>query len=132
MKTNKISIKPFSAKATFGLTLGYTEDLIPKTAVIQSIQVYQDQLISKRNIYLSVSITECSIVLSGQNEPHLQLNFINYPKFPLEETDLKQEIEKMIQHLMGKFQQNRVVIAYKDETIMLERSSEIDPKILKN
>jgi hypothetical protein len=59
----------------------------------------------------------------------LKLNFINYPKFPLKETLLKKEIEKITKALMKEFDQNRVVIEYLDETVMLEGSDRIDPRI---
>ncbi len=125
----KKTIKPFSAKVTFGLEKGYTKKLIKKSLVIKSIQKYQDNLIKEKNISLSVSLSECSIILSGQVEPHVNLNFINYPKFPLKEKVLKIEIENMTRSLMKEFEQNRVVIEYLDETIMLENSELIDPRI---
>lgn len=78
---------------------------------------------------LSVSLSECDVVLSGQVEPHLNLHFINYPKFPLKESALKIEIENLTMYLMKEFEQNRVVIEYLDETVMLENSDSIDPRI---
>jgi len=117
---------------TLGLEKGYTGNLIEKSLVIKFIQNYQDHLIKDKNIMLSVSLSECTIILSGQEEPHLNLNFINYPKFPLEETVLKSEIENMTKSLMSEFQQNRVIIEYLDETVMLEKSFETDPRIKLN
>lgn len=70
-------------------------------------------------------------MLSGQVEPHLQLNFINYPKFPLKENILKIEIENLTRAVMQKFEQNRVVIEYLNETVMFEDSELIDPRIKK-
>ena len=52
--------------------------------VTEYLQSYQDALIKEKNICLSVCVTECSIVFSGQNEPHLKFGFINYPRFPME------------------------------------------------
>jgi len=124
--------KPFSAKVTFGLEIGYTKELIEKSLIIKSIQEYQDNLIKEKDIPLSVSLSECSIILSGQEEPHLNLNFINYPKFPLKEKVLKNEIENMTKSLMSEFKQNRVVIEYLDETVMFENSVNIDPRIKQN
>ena len=70
-------------------------------------------------------------MLSGQVEPHLQLNFINYPKFPLKENILKIEIENLTRAVMQKFEQNRVVLEYLNETVMFEDSELIDPRIKK-
>lgn len=131
MNFKKIAIVPFSAKMTLGLELGYTKKLIKKEEVIKYLQEYQEQLINDKNLVLSVSISESIIVLSGQVEPHLQLNFINYPKFPLKENVLKIEIENLTRAIMQKFEQNRVVIEYLNETVMFEDSELIDPRIKK-
>lgn len=128
----KVSIEPFSAKVTLGLEIGYTNQLIERSEIVKSLQAYQNQLIKDKNLILSVSISVCDIVLSGQVEPHLKLNFINYPKFPMEVKVLKIEIENLTKYLMNEFEQNRVVIEYLDETIMLENSELIDPRIKVN
>ncbi|QXP70025.1 hypothetical protein H0I29_15620 [Polaribacter sp. R2A056_3_33] len=129
MNITKKTLKPFSAKVTLGLELGYTEKLIEKTEIIQYLQKIQKDLILTENIYLSVSISDTNIVMSGQIEPHILLSFINYPKFPLKPEKLKKEIEKLTKQLMRKFKQNRIVIEYLDETVMLEQSKEIDNRI---
>ena len=125
----KISIKPFSATINIGLEYGYEGKPIQKQDIINHIQEYQNALIKNQGVYLSCSITECDIVLSGQVEPHLKIGFIDYPKFPIEHTVLKQEIEKLTESLMEKFNQNRIVIEFDDETIMLEQTEEIDSRI---
>lgn len=135
LKTNqlkKTSIKPFSAKVTIGLEIGYTKKLIDKSEIIKSLQNYQNQLIKDKNLILSASMSVCDIILSGQIEPHLRLNFINYPKFPLEEKVLKIEIDNLTKYLMNEFEQNRVIIEYLDETVMFENSELIDPRIKVN
>lgn len=129
MKYNKTTISPFLAKVTLGLELAYTKKLIDKSEIVNYLQEYQNHLINEKELFLSVSISECTIVLSGQIEPHLKLNFINYPKFPLQESILKNEIEKLTKCLMEKFEQNRVIIEYLDETVMFENSKLIDPRI---
>ena len=125
----KTSIPPFSGVLTIGLEYGYKKVSIDENEIIAHIQDYQNKLIENSQIYLSVSITKCNIVLSGQKEPHLKIGFINYPKFPLLPTTLKEEIEKLANELMLAFKQNRVVIEYLDETIMLEQTEDIDPRI---
>jgi hypothetical protein len=129
MEVTKKTVKPFSAKVTFGLELGYTGELIEKTEIIQHIQKIQNNLIKNKDIFLSVSISESNIVMSGQIEPHVTLSFINYPKFPLKVEILKKEIEELTKQLMNKFKQNRTIIEYLDETVMLEQREEIDPRI---
>lgn len=131
MEVIKKTIKSFSAKVTIGLELGYTGELIEKTKIIKHIQKIQNELIKNKDIFLSVSISECNIVMSGQIEPHLILSFINYPKFPLKIETLKKEIEQLTKQLMNKFKQNRTIIEYLDETVMLEQQGKIDPRIKK-
>jgi CRISPR/Cas system endoribonuclease Cas6 (RAMP superfamily) len=77
MEVIKKTVKPFSAKVTLGLELGYTGELIEKTEIIQHIQKIQNNLIKNKDIFLSVSISESNIVMSGQIEPHVTLSFIN-------------------------------------------------------
>ncbi|TDT44970.1 hypothetical protein CLV90_2049 [Maribacter spongiicola] len=127
---NRVSVKPFKAIITIGLQVGYTDKLISKAEIVGAIQSYQNSLIKDKSIYLSVALSECDIVLSGQLEPHLQLSIINYPKFPNHISILKKEVENLTTFLMDKYNQNRVVIEYlNDETVMLEKSKEIDLRI---
>ena len=50
-------------------------------------------------------------------------------KFINEESLLKKAIIQLTELLMTALEQNRVVIVFNDETIMLEQSEEIDPSI---
>jgi hypothetical protein len=126
---NRISIAPFSATITMGLQRGYADELINKSDIIFWLQNWQDQLIEEKQLRLSVCISECEIVFSGQIEPHLKLSMINYPKFPLKEQVLKGTIERLVTDLMKEFDQNRMVIEFPDETVMLENTDAIDPRI---
>ena len=129
MEISRKSLEPFKAIVNFGLLRAYSEELLSKEDIIKEIQAYQIQLIKEKKIFLSVSISESLVVLNNQKEPHITLNFINYPRFPLNPLILKLEIEILVKKLMDMFNQNRVVIEYHDETVMLEYSEEIDPKI---
>ena len=123
------SIPPFYGILTIGLEIGYEKVKIDETEIITFIQAYQDALIKNKQIYLSASISNCTIVLSGQVEPHLKISFINYPTFELPPVVLKFEIEELSKQLLLAFKQNRVVIEYLDELVMLENSQEHDPRI---
>ena len=122
-------IKTFQATINIGLEIGYTNTIYDKDNLIKELQSYQKKKIDKENIYLSVSVSECNIVLSGQNEPHLKLELINYPKFPMKVEVFKQEIIDLTSYLLGKMKQNRTVIIFSDETYMLELNETIDPRI---
>lgn len=125
----KTSINTFTATITLGLDIGYSNEQYDKKHLINELQKYQKKRIDEANIYLSASISECHIVLSGQNEKHIKLEFINYPKFPMDVEVFKKEIVKLGSHLLNKLQQNRTVIIFPDETIMLEVDKGIDPRI---
>ena len=126
---NIIRTKSFQATITIGLELGYTKEIYSKDFLIKELQVYQKKRIDAAGIYLSASVSECNIVLSGQDEPHLKLEFINYPKFPLEVEVFKKEIIDLAKYLLNMMKQNRTVIVCTDETIMLELNADIDPRI---
>ncbi len=123
------SIKTFTATITIGLEIGYTKENYSKEYLINELQEYQRKRIDESSVYLSASVSECIIVLSGQVEKHLKLEFINYPKFPLEVEVFKKEVVKLGSYLLYKIQQNRTVIVFSDETIMLEIDEAIDPRI---
>lgn len=129
---NRKSVNPFSVFITIGLERGYSGELIHKSDVISWLQVWQDRLLKEKKVGLSVCVSECEIVFSGQVEPHLKMSMINYPRFPMKEEYLKDVIELLVRDLMEAFNQNRIVIEYLDETIMLENSPDIGPRFLRN
>jgi len=125
-----IIIKPtFIATVTIGMQLGYSKQFYQKSQFIRILQEFQQQQITERKVYLSACVSECEIIMSGQVEPHLKLDFINYPKFPLEEKQFKNEVELLSIHLMNELNQNRIVIVFHNETKMFEKNKEIDPRI---
>ena len=129
MNRKRTAVVPFSASITLGTNLGYTEKTFNEKQLIDFIQQYQDNLIEEINVHLSVCLSECKIILSGQAEPHYRLSFINYPKFPLPHEMLRNEIEALAKALMKEFRQNRIVLEFPDETVMLEEKEDVDPRI---
>ena len=130
MKIKETKIKTFQASIFIGLEIGYTQKQIDENLVIESISELQKQLSKAKDIYLSASVSKTLIILNNQKEPHLKIDFINYPKFPLSEEIFKDEVLHFGKELMKQFEQNRILIIYTDETVMLEQSEEIDPRIL--
>ena len=129
MEIKETKIKTFQASIFIGLEYGYTQKQIDENLVIESLSELQKQLSAEKNIFLSASVSKTNIVLNDQNEQHLKIDFINYPKFPLDENIFKDEVLIIGKELMKQFEQNRIVIIYTDETVMLEKSEEIDPRI---
>ena len=130
MKIKETKIKTFQASIFIGLEYGYTQKNIDENLVIESLSELQKQLSKEKDIYLSASVSKTVIVLNNHKEQHLKIDFINYPKFPLSEEIFKDEVLIIGKELMKQFEQNRIVIIYTDETVMLEKSEEIDPRIL--
>ena len=129
MKIKETKIKTFQASIFIGLEYGYTQKQIDENLVIESLSELQKQLSKEKDIYLSASVSKTVIVLNNQKEPHLKIDFINYPKFPLDENIFKDEVLIIGKELMKQFKQNRILIIYTDETVMLEQSEETDPRI---
>ena len=126
---NSLSCKTFTAQVTIGMTKGYSKEKI-------MMNVFKDELLNgqrvikeKYNVLLSVKIRQCEIVFLGQEELSVELEFIQYPKFLQEEKELKKAIISLTEILMLKLEQNRVVIVFKDDTIMLEKNENINPDI---
>lgn len=126
---NSIACKTFRAQVTIGLNIGYTTDSISIETVKSELATAQQAVKKELNVVLSTKIRTCEIAFLGQEEPSVELEFIQYPKFMQEEALLKKAILKLTELLMMALQQNRVVIVFNDETVMLEKSEEIDPNI---
>lgn len=129
MKIKETKIKTFQASIFIGLEIGYTQKPIDENLVVQSLSELQKQLSEHKNLFLSAAVSKTVIVLNDHKEPHLKIDFVNYPKFPLEESIIKDEVVNIAKHLMKEFEQNRVLVVTTDETIMLEFSEDIDPRI---
>lgn len=127
---NSSSIKTFTAKVTIGLFKGYSKELTSIEAFKEVLLEAQQKIKSEYDIALSAKLIPCEILFLGQEEPSMELQFIQYPKFPVEESKLKIAIVELTKLLMIKLQQNRVVLVFTDQTIMLEQSNEIDPNII--
>ena len=128
-RTNMMSTKTFTAQATFGLQKKYSNELITARELKNSLLQVQTEIKEKFNILLSTKLTFCEIVCLGQEEPSVTLEWIQYPKFLVAEDELQKVILLLVEKLMDALEQNRVVIVFPNETIMLEKSEEIDPKI---
>lgn len=124
-----ISATHYHATITLGLQKAYTPEPIPVEDVYDALADYQKKLISDQKVYLSANCTESLIVLSGQREPHLNIRFINYPRFPLEEATFKKHVLEIAVYLKTTFEQKRLVIEFHDGFVMMQEGEEVDPRI---
>jgi hypothetical protein len=127
---NRISVKTFTAHFTLGLYTGYSDKVISIDTIKQILTDGQERIKKKSNIFLSAKLALCHIVFLGQDEPSVEIQFIQYPKFPADENALKVAITEIAISMMEKLEQNRTVIVFPDETVMVEQTSEIDPRIM--
>jgi len=125
----KVSIDYFKSEITIGLEESYTQKQIDKSEVIGFLQQFQDNLIEMGDIYLSAKVTDCDIVMSGQVETHLTISFINHQKYPMTIDKLKGIVGHLAMDLMERFKQNRIVVMHSDETIIFEKSDQVDDRI---
>jgi hypothetical protein len=126
---NSVNCKTFTAQITIGLFRGYSNKSISVPEFKKALLKAQENINIQCKIKLSAKLTICEILFLGQEEPSVDLQFIQYPKFPQEESALKKATLELAEQLMAELEQNRVVIVFADETIMLERSNAIDSKI---
>ncbi|MFN4199393.1 MAG: hypothetical protein ACK4FS_10245, partial [Flavobacterium sp.] len=74
MKTTRC--KTFKAQITFGLYRNYSNKLIPKNEFIEVLMSTQKIMLESQNVLLSAKIKDCEIVFIGQNEPSIEIEFI--------------------------------------------------------
>ena len=124
-----LKIKTFTATAVIGLLKGYSSEAITLTEFKSVLLGAQKEIFKKYCIGLSIKLSTTEILFLGQNEPSIDLQIIQYPKFPQTEETLKKAFIQLIEIMMQELEQNRVVIVFSDETIMMERTDSIDPNI---
>lgn len=126
---NSVRCKTFTANATFGLHRGYSQKRVTILEFKEVLLIAQKKIKSQFKVELSAKMIPCEILFLGQEESSIQIEFIQYPKFLQDESLLKKAIESLVKMMMLELEQNRVVIIFTDETLMLEQSDKIDPSI---
>jgi hypothetical protein len=121
--------KTFKSEVVIGLYKSYTSELISPEEFNEALLQAQQAIKRDLDILLSAKTRMCQIQFLGQQEPSMELQFIQYPKFIVDELVLKEAIIKLVENIMIKLEQNRVVIVFTDETIMLEQTADIDSNI---
>jgi hypothetical protein len=114
---------------TLGLRRGYAGSAITKEEVYIVLRELQEKLIREEQVYLSANCYGSEVVLSGQMENHLNIRFINYPRFPLEQETFRRKVTGIGEALLNRFEQNRLVIEFDDRLVMLQHTDTIDPSV---
>lgn len=126
---NKKTTPTLKAEITIGLNKEYSDETWSIEELKSKLFKVQHKLKEEHEILLSTKVNLCDIVFLGQDEPSVTLSFINYPKFPITEDLFKKGVSFIAEELMIELKQNRIVIVFDDETLMLEKSDEIDKNI---
>ncbi|RAR73692.1 hypothetical protein [Flavobacterium aciduliphilum] len=126
---NIIKNNTFTGTATIGLIRGYSKISITNAEFKAALLKAQQEIYKQYGIGLSVKLLHSEILFLGQEEPSIDLQIIQYPKFPQTEENLKIAFVALLKLLMIDLEQNRVVVLFTDETLMLEVSDSIDPRI---
>jgi diadenosine tetraphosphate (Ap4A) HIT family hydrolase len=113
-----------------GLKENYTDISIEVAAVYAVLTEMQAKLHLEQGIFMSSNCFESTIVMGGQIEPHLNVHFINYPLTPMESKQFRSNVQQIVETLMKTFKQNRVVIEFPDELLMLQETDSFDQRIL--
>jgi hypothetical protein len=125
----KTIAKSWSCKLSIGLHKGYSNEIISQSDFFNLLEGGQRSVKKELGVYLSAAVTFGNIVFLGQVEPTAFLSFLQYPRLPQDETDLKNGVLRLAELLASEMEQNRVVLELLEETIMLENNQNIDPKI---
>ena len=129
MNYKKKSSPTFRAEITLGLNKGYAESQWSLQELKSILTKAQEKLKLKTGTLLSAKVTLCDIVFLGQDEKSATFSFINYPRFPLEYISFKEGVLFVGQELMNQLEQNRIVMVFEDETVLFEKSIDVDPRI---
>jgi hypothetical protein len=111
---------PEKAWFIIGQRKGYKKKQHTKDAILKALQRCQRRLKKEQGITLSAEVSKCRIVCEWQSEPSVKLSFIQYPLFPMEKENFKQQVKDCAAAMLRKLKQNRIVICFDDQHVMLE------------
>jgi hypothetical protein len=115
-----MTVPTFTATIYVGLRRGYTNEVMPFESVEKFIQEWVDR------ISICVTVTRTQFVYKKGNEPGLIVGFINYPRFPSEEQDIRMKALMLAGELLHFCKQMRMSVVFPDKTIMLSNTEEIE------
>ena len=116
-----LNIKTFEARVVLGLKVGY---LSKETISLDDVKRAIEKSASKVDDFtFSGILTSSEIVVSGKSEykePAILIETSIYPRFPEEKETFKKKFTEFIGKLAVELKQERVVIRFTDESLMVE------------
>ncbi len=110
MKTNKT----FTATIHVGLKIRSTSTIQSYSRADTICQEFVDE------IGECVSFTPTNYIYTKGGEPGVIVQFIQYPRFPKEESEIKKRALDLGELLMKGLSQHKVCVVFPDVTVMLE------------
>lgn len=116
-------------------TINYTIFVGTKYTAFPELSITNQNL--KQFIYewvdkigMCVSVTEVDYIYTGGNEEGLRIEFINYPRFPSNQEELKAKVMDLAHILIKKSKQCNITIVGPKDTIMLTDSERVEELML--
>jgi ferredoxin len=96
----------YEAKIWLGLREGYTDNLFTTKEVCEEIRNYCTE------VGQCVTISPTHFAYVHGEEPGVVIGFINYPRYPYSEAEIRNRARNLAERLMKKFKQYRVTITF--------------------
>lgn len=96
----------YEAKIWLGLREGYTDNIFTTEEVCKEICDYCTE------VKQCVTISPTNFAYVHGEEPGLIIGFINYPRYPYSEAEIRNRAQNLTERLMKKFKQYRVTITF--------------------
>ena len=111
------TLKTFKATIHTGMKVRYSSEINQYDKVRTICQEYVDEKGE------CVSFTKTEYIYTNGNEPGCIVEFIQYPRFPREESEIFKRALELAEILMKELQQHKVTVICQDETYMLNNDS---------
>ena len=117
----------YEAKIWLGLREGYSPNIFSEQDIRNSVRDFCTE------VGQCVTISPTYFVYVHGEEPGLVIGFINYPRHPLNEAEIKNRALNLAERLMKKFKQYRVTATFYPAipagSVMLENEEFFEPKL---
>lgn len=123
-----MSKNKYTGTINIGLQKGYTGEYYTKAEYVAYIQNWQLERSADHQLMFSPGIYEFDFVCGNLTEKHLAIRFINYPGSVVKKKHFRETVTALAGLLAKTFSQNRILIEYSDQNILLESTDEYDKK----
>lgn len=112
--------KAWSATMTVGQWEGYGGPRIPGFHLRDCIRHFQNKRTEEFSPVCAFKIVKSEILFKDYYEECWDITAIQYPRFPLPETELEDIMSKLAEFLLDQLNQNRITVCFPDKHVMFE------------